>query len=454
MLRPPPRRSVRKPWFGHCVNHTPTIRPDPFALGCFESRSTSAETACERCGGNGYSRSKFWEPTLGPTQKITASAPTATPGLAKCERCEPGTSSGVGSSACSECAAGTYAANPGQGQCVPCPYPLSSERGAVICSFCQKDFYLLQSADPIEIFSSPTDYCKPCPPNAACPDNTTLSSLVLPRGFWRASPSSAVLTACRNFTGDTAGKTRCAGSEPTGASGRRRMAEAGSEYCAPGCTGPECRLCAAENHYLDGDTCEVCAPRAAAVGRIVGLVLGLCVACGLAAWAYHMPWRKERIIGSILRFADRSVKYYVGGGMTAKVKILFGFYQISTVLSSTYSARLPDKYTGWTDKLANVISIDWSGYFLPEQCLGYALRLLAIALSPVALIALLMIAGISLRLHGWRAAPPPRERAWYAEAALGLLDLTPAGLVLVFCFVPSISASIFRSWSCQAPSHS
>ena len=72
----------------------------------------------------------------------------------------------------------------------------------------------------------------------------------------------------------------------------------------------------------------------------------------------------------------------------------------------------------------------------------------------IALIALLMIAGISLRLYRWRAAPAPRERPWYAEAALGLLDLTPAGLVLIFCFVPSISASIFRSWSCQAPSHS
>ena len=128
---------------------------------------------------------------------------------------------------------------------------------------------------------------------------------------------------------------------------------------------------------------------------------------------------------------------------------LLGFYQICTVLSSTYSARLPDKYTGWTDKLANAISIDWSGFILPEQCLGYGLRLLAVALSPVALIALLMGTGIALRLYYWRTASP-RPKLW-AEAALGLLDLTPAGLVLIFCFVPSISASIFRSWSCQAP---
>ena len=40
---------------------------------------------------------------------------------------------------------------------------------------------------------------------------------------------------------------------------------------------------------------------------------------------------------------------------------------------------------------------------------------------------------------------------WYVEAALGLLDFMPAALILIFCFVPSVSASIFRAWSCQAP---
>ena len=267
-----------------------------------------------------------------------------------------------------------------------------------------------------------------------------------------ASRFSAVLTACRDFGGDRAGEARCAGNERGAKPASRLLEEAGSdEYCAPGFKGPECQLCAAENHHLvDGDECKECTPRGAAAALIAGIVFGLCVACGLAAWAYSMTaWRKKRIIGPILRFADRSVKYYVGGGMTAKVKILFGFYQISTVLSSTYSARLPDKYTGWTDKLANVVSIDWSGFFLPEQCLGYDLRLVVSALSPIVLIALLMGTGIALRLHVWRTASP-RPKLW-AEAALGLLDLTPAGLVLIFCFVPSISASIFRSWSCKAP---
>ena len=373
----------------------------------------------------------------------------------RCESCRPGTSSKAGSDACDECEAGNYAANAGQGLCVPCPYPLSSANGSTICSFCMEGFYLKDAnAGPNDIFKSPTDYCKPCPPSAECSDNTALATIGVPAGYWRASPSSAVLTACRDFGGDRAGEARCAGNERGAKQASRRLEEAGSdEYCAPGFTGPECQLCAAENHYLvDGDECKECAPRDAAAGRIAGIVLGLCVACGLAVWAYSMTaWRKKTFIGPLLRFADRSVKYYVGGGMTAKVKILFGFYQISTVLSSTYSARLPDKYTSWTDNLADAISIDWSGFFLPEQCLGYGMRLLAIALCPVALIALLMGTGIALRLYYWRAAPPPRERSWYAEAALGLLDFTPAGLVLVFCFVPSISASIFRAWSCQAP---
>ena len=436
----------------YCPKGTSVPLPCP-AGSHSNATDLAAASECTACPAGSACSTGSVDPT--PCSPGTFAAKEGQP---NCTPCPPGTSSGQGSDACDACEAGRYAANAGQGLCVPCPHPLSSVSGSVTCSFCMDGYYLRNtSADPDDIFTSPTEYCKPCAPNAVCPDNTTLSSLVLPRGFWRASPSSAVLTECRLFGGnDNAGKTRCAGSEPVAgeASRRRRMEEAGSEYCASDFEGPECQLCAAENHYLvDGDECKECAARGAAAGSIAGIVLGLCVACGLAAWAYSMTdWRDKRYLGPILRFADRSVKYYVGGGMTAKVKILFGFYQISTVLSSTYSARLPREYTRWTDKLANAVSIDWSGFFLPEQCLGYGLRLLVIALSPVALIALLMGAGISQRLlHRWRAAPAPRERSWYAEAALGLLDLTPAGLVLVFCFVPSISASIFRAWSCQAP---
>ncbi|EOD07115.1 hypothetical protein EMIHUDRAFT_448489 [Emiliania huxleyi CCMP1516] len=148
--------------------------------------------------------------------------------------------------------------------------------------------------------------------------------------------------------------------------------------------------------------------------------------------------------------------------MTAKLKILFGFYQICTVLSSTYSARLPDKYTGWTDNLANVISVDWSGFFLPEQCLGYALRLLAIALSPVALIALLMIAGISA-LSQLMTAELEQVSYMRQDAsvecgsddhgpitalAIGFIVLWPAGSLVLFT---SLLAACYKPLQAKTP---
>jgi len=306
---------------------------EPCLAGSFNpANGSNSSAACELCPAGTASATRGAESseTCSPCRPGTVAA---TAGRAECASCEPGTFSVAGSDSCSECAAGTYAANPGQGECVPCPHPLSSVNGSTTCSFCMANFYLRNtSADPGDMFTSPTEFCKPCPPDADCPDNTTLSSLVLPRGFWRASPSSAVLTECRLFGGKAkAGKTRCAGSE-TGASRRRRMVvEAGSDaYCASGFTGPECQLCNASNHYLvDGEECKECANRAASAGRLTGIALGIIVACGLLAWAYRMQsWRKRRFIGPPLRLTDRLSAWCVAIGLQAKLKILLGFYQV------------------------------------------------------------------------------------------------------------------------------
>ena len=262
-----------------------------------------------------------------------------------------------------------------------------------------------------------------------------------------------MLTVCRAFGGgDKAGEARCAGNEREAGSDFRRFGELQSdEYCAPGFNGPECQLCVEDKHLVDGDKCDECPAIGATAGRIAAVGLSLCVTCGFLAWAYSMQsWRQKRGIGPLLRLADCIVSTSVTAGLTAKIKIMVGFYQVSLVLSTTYSARLPKKYTGWTDRLAEAITVDWSGFILPTQCLPYSSRLLANTLSPLGLIALLLLAGVGRQLHRSRTMSAPRARAWSTEAAIGLLDLTPAGLFLVFCFVPSVSAAIFRAWSCQA----
>ena len=65
------------------------------------------------------------------------------------------------------------------------------------------------------------------------------------------------------------GIDRRAGSEAEASRRRRMEVSSSDEYCASGFTGPECQLCAAENHYLvDGDECKECAPRGAAVPSV------------------------------------------------------------------------------------------------------------------------------------------------------------------------------------------
>ena len=377
-----------------------------------------------------------------------------------CISCPLGTSStalGANSNAsCVVCDPDTYAARP-DGECIPCPYPLASGGGSATCAFCREGFYLQGSADLADVFRDPAEHCKSCPPHAECPPNTTLETLVLPQGFWRASLSSAVLIECRSLGGGSgAGKARCAGSGSpvrAGATDGRILREDDLDYCAPDFSGPECQLCVqSDYHVANGDKCAKCPAVGTAAGKLSGLVLGICIACGLTWVAYSTKsWRdKKPCIGCLLRLADRAVSIFATLGLLAKFKITFGFYQVCLVLSTTYSARLPERYTAWADKLSEVISIDWSGFFLPPQCLPFWSRLVAVTISPISAIALLLVAGAGLRLYRLRVAPSPRPRTRLTEAALGLLDLTPASLFLVFCFVPPVSAFIFRAWACEA----
>lgn len=481
-----------------------TSVPLPCPAGSYSNRiDLAAASECREAEPGHFA-------TTGSTAATPCSPGTfaGTKGQSECERCAPGTSSDEGSDSCDECEPGTYAKNHGQGECIPCPHPLSTEHGSVTCSICKEGYYLRDSNySESGIFLAPSEHCKPCPPHAECPHNTTLETLRVPHGYWRASSLSAVLSECRNFGGD--GETRCTGSksgEGSSASGRRIQED--TAYCGPDFKGPECQLCVADKQYLaDGDACEACVDIRTAAGRIAALGLGICVACGFVAWAYSMQgWRQKPYIGPPLRLADRTVHNFFEAGLVPKMKILLGFYQICFVLKPTYSARLPDKYTSWTDELAEAVSIDWSGFFLPAQCLPYWSRLVAVAVSPTSLIALLLLFGVGRRLYRGRArdggvlpvgdthraftlgvgeASIVRNEAsvcgessvlsvlsvsdvlhcpevdkivlsqtlvlsWNAKVALGLLDLTPACLVLVFCFVPSVSASIFKSWSCQA----
>ena len=354
--------------------------------------------------------------------------------------CPPGTASAEGTGSCLECEPGTYAANRGQGECIPCPYPLASGTGSVTCSVCKAKFYLKASVDPDDVFKSPTEYCWTCPSDAVCPVGTTLETLVLPPGHWRASPNSTILYPCRNFGGgDSSGEVRCAGGALAGTNG--------DGYCAPEFTGPECQLCADENQYLvNGDNCVDCPARGRKFLGPLLLWLGFCVAVGVAAYLYKkQSWRERRYIGPPLRLTDRMVALHSLLGMQAKLKLLLSFYQVVTVIPSIYGVTLPQRYTNWLDGITEVIS---PSNWMPIPCVTYTQLLLPYVITPLGLALSLLLLGVGMGFSQWHALPAPRPPPLRAVAA-GLIEVLPATLVLAYCSVPPINAYIFRFWRCK-----
>ena len=135
--------------------------------------------------------------------------------------------------------------------CITCPYRLGSAGGSDKCFFCAPGFYLKNaSSDREHIFKNPSENCFECPEfgNGTCPfENTTLQTLVVPFGFWRASPDTARMYKCESIS--------CTGSQNNSMHSHRQneitrylggITPSGAmkgSYCLEEHTGPLCEVC-------------------------------------------------------------------------------------------------------------------------------------------------------------------------------------------------------------------
>eukprot|EP00966_Prymnesium_polylepis_P189862 4399564-Prymnesium_polylepis.1 len=257
--------------------------------------------------------------------------------------------------------------------------------GARSCDVCAADYYLKD----LSLSPSTPGACVACPAAYACPWNSTLRTIWLQPGYWRLSDATSDVQACPGTMLN--GSSTCIGGGHDG-------------VCHAGYAGPLCGSCTQAGFYYERETgrCAAC-PGNERIAAVVSSFAAACVLVGGVVWLHGTT--RPRFRSASLRLQRRAV--WLRGvaadiGLVPKCKILLSFYQVATVLDSTYGLRLPDAYYDWMRAVTWLGAIDWAAFFLPPACwLSTRAKLAVGALAPLALIVLLILGGT---LYRWVAA--------------------------------------------------
>ena len=371
--------------------------------------------------------------------------------------------------------------NENEAVCELCPRGTSSAAGGSDCGLCAEGFYL-----PLGDSSTFDVSCEPCLNGATCPWGITLRGLQTKPNYWRLTPESDdVLECLTDYNNQVDNQnTPCLGG--SGAA------------CLTGHTGPKCRVCVEELHYVgDGNVCTEC-PSGTVPALVGGAVLVITITLlYLVALLLNCPPESLKTASQRLRRLIAAVQS-LG---PAKLKAALTFFQIVMSLPVSFDlAPLDIEFV----KVLNVfawLEFDWSEAVYPTGCIvgGFFNRLILVALAPFLLILAVpmvlcilslltslcarkdasvgkMSIGQVLGFAGVLDQPsdpqgkehvstivgaPPlslnrRESAKAVVAEqLGkwqqrLLGTLPLVLLVVFVMLPAVSRSIFSAWDCVA----
>jgi len=269
-----------------------------------------------------------------------------------------------------------------------------------------------------------------------CADDTTVASMAVTRGFWRASFKTKQTYPCEKRDGGR--WTPCLGSRNT--SQRRQLAEnEQGMLCAEGYGGPKCEMCLEDQYYFaERDAkCHKCGE----VWRTLGWVLTAIAAAttltaAMLAIALRMGWLAY---ASIWAAMHRARANWTQAGMQPKLKLIISFYQVVASVPSVYVVSLPDgRLSAWV-KVLEWPSILLTDIIAPATCTrgGYFTLLLVSSFYPWALI-LLLTALHALCTHA------KTVRCAFVRGRVLILALPPT-LIVTFCAVTSSSARIFNT---------
>ena len=178
----------------------------------------------------------------------------------------------------------------------------------------------------------------------------------------------------------------------------------------------------------------------------------------VVAFAYYV-WRRWKRWWPRRGPETQALSLLVTAGLVAKGKVAFGFLQIVLVLPEALHLQnaLPHEYDEWMRWLSRGPALglwEWRALPVPlgEACFGGIKRRLHFeAVSPF--VVLLVLFAASTTVHGLvrrrRDEGGGSGAAALAAMQTGILHMLPIALVLLFAYVPPISASIFSAFSCD-----
>jgi hypothetical protein len=330
------------------------------------------------------------------------------------------------------------------GVCENCPDGSTSGPGATDCTLCTQGFFKPSA-------NSPVSECERCPDGTHCPPNTTLTTLVLDPGHWRLSKDVSTIYSCadRDEAASPIEMSRCSGGLDA--------------YCKAKFTGPLCRVCILPSHHYvtDSGECEQCPPMSELV---LAIFVSVIVLSSLVLLGYLVYWLAASQTTSIS--TRSSARWLIGvclaASPAAKFKIFFAFIQVVNLMPELYAVRVPPEYYTWMKSLQWLNADIFELY--PPACLGeFKYRLLLRGLTPlvclmaVFVFGMLVAAGLAYRdtktQYSERDSRSGSGAMRFASvrglAVRGLLLGLPLSLLLAFCFLPSVSASLFDTFNCK-----
>ncbi|CAN0034835.1 unnamed protein product, partial [Scytosiphon promiscuus] len=245
--------------------------------------------------------------------------------------------------------------------------------------------------------------------------STTIATLSIDPGHWRATASSNDILACYHADACLGGVTGRAG------------------YCSEGYKGPYCSVCSDGYTQELNFACRKCSGSTS--GIVIVAVLVAAVLCGGVAVVSHV------MAGEIAARRRGPLRSLLRNIPLQSVKIVIAAWQILTQFSAVANVTYPDVYQRFIDAL-DVFNFDL-GWILSAGCvfdLNFHHRLVISTVGPI--VALLFLAGTYIAATtSSGGAHSTMQIIWDRHVSMVLL--------LTFLVYSSVSSVLFNTFACE-----